>query len=117
MAGIIYTNTTSKKRKQKKTSNQIKAEADHAAFLRSMGVSASHPKKEKKKTYKPTQVTEHSNATTLDSIKGIAPKRKENVYSGERKLIGIATMHKSNAVPVFEDNKELAKEIAQMRRN
>ena len=32
-------------------------------------------------------------------------------------LLGIATMHKSNMVPVFADNKEEAKEIAQMRRN
>lgn len=46
--------------------------------------------------------------------------RKE--YSGERKLVGIATMHKSNMVPVFadEDDKtgsKQATEIAQMRRN
>jgi hypothetical protein len=38
------------------------------------------------------------------------------VYSGERRLIGIATMHKSNSVPIFEDNRELATEIAKMRR-
>jgi|TARA_B110001469_G_C9304896_1_gene165370 hypothetical protein len=43
-------------------------------------------------------------------------KPKPNIYSGERKLIGIATMHKSNSVPIFEDNKELAIEIARMRR-
>ena len=35
-------------------------------------------------------------------------------YSGERKLIGIATMHKSNQVPVFEEQD--AKDIANMRR-
>ena len=34
-------------------------------------------------------------------------------YTGE-KMMGIATMHKSNAVPVFTDNE--AKEIASMRR-
>jgi phage terminase large subunit-like protein len=37
-------------------------------------------------------------------------------YSGERQLLGIATMHKSNMVPVFADQKEQAKEIASMRR-
>jgi hypothetical protein len=37
-------------------------------------------------------------------------------YTGERKLLGIATMHKSNMVPIFEDQKEQAVEIAQMRR-
>ena len=36
-----------------------------------------------------------------------------NVYTGE-KMKGIATMHKSNAVPVFTDNE--AKEISSMRR-
>ena len=43
-------------------------------------------------------------------------KQERKVYSGERKLMGIATMHKSNAVPVFEDDKKLAKDIAKMRR-
>lgn len=43
-------------------------------------------------------------------------------YTGERRLIGIATMHKSNMVPVFADDddkqgKRTATEIAQMRRN
>jgi hypothetical protein len=36
-------------------------------------------------------------------------------YSGERKLLGIAIMHKSNLVPVFD--KESAEEISKMRRN
>ena len=36
-----------------------------------------------------------------------------NVYTGE-KMRGVATMHKSNAVPVFNDTQ--AKEISSMRR-
>ena len=47
---------------------------------------------------------------------GNTAKQETKVYSGERKLMGIATMHKSNAVPVFEDDKKLAKDIAKMRR-
>ena len=47
---------------------------------------------------------------------GIAAKKESLKYTGERKLLGIATMHKSNMVPIFEDNKELAIEIARMRR-
>ena len=46
----------------------------------------------------------------------ITPKREPMQYTGERKLIGIATMHKSNAVPIFEDDKEHAIDIARMRR-
>ena len=43
-------------------------------------------------------------------------------YTGERRLVGIATMHKSNMVPVFADDDDKdgsrqATEIAQMRRN
>jgi hypothetical protein len=49
-------------------------------------------------------------------------KKEPMVYTGERKLIGIATMHKSNMVPVFADDddktgKRQATEIAKMRRN
>ena len=40
-----------------------------------------------------------------------APARK--VYTGD-KIIGIGTLHKSNAVPIFSD--EEAKDIAKMRR-
>ena len=35
-------------------------------------------------------------------------------YSGERKLLGVAVMHKSNLVPVFEQSD--AEDIARMRR-
>lgn len=41
-------------------------------------------------------------------------KREPLKYSGERKLLGVAVMHKSNLVPIF-DQKE-AEEIARMRR-
>ena len=51
-----------------------------------------------------------------------ATKKEAMQYTGERKLVGIAMMHKSNLVPVFadEDDKtgsKQATEIAQMRRN
>lgn len=53
----------------------------------------------------------------LSKMKSDITAKKESLqYTGERKLIGIATMHKSNAVPIFEDNKDHAKEIARMRR-
>ena len=51
-----------------------------------------------------------------------ATKKPDMKYTGERKLIGIATMHKSNMVPVFADEDDVngskaATEIATMRRN
>ena len=61
--------------------------------------------------------TQNPSLKTSDTVPGSCSKRESQVYSGERKLLGIATMHKSNMVPVFADNKEQAVEIAQMRRN
>lgn len=51
-----------------------------------------------------------------------ATKKEPMKYTGERRLIGIATMHKSNMVPIFADDddatgKKQATEIATMRRN
>ena len=51
---------------------------------------------------------------TSDIIPGTCPKKEVMVYSGERKLLGIAAMHKSNLVPVFDEDD--AKELARMRR-
>ena len=42
-----------------------------------------------------------------------ATKAPDKVYTGT-KIIGIGTMHKSNAVPIFSDDE--AKEISSMRR-
>jgi hypothetical protein len=53
---------------------------------------------------------------STENMQNACAKRAPNVYSGERRLLGIATMHKSNMVPVFADSKETAVEIAQMRR-
>jgi len=92
-------------------------------------------------TYKPKNKTEtvmntpwhHSGGTVTRTTKHIpshnsehsfapATKKAPMVYTGERKLIGIAMMHKSNLVPVFADDddktgQKQATEIAQMRRN
>ena len=53
---------------------------------------------------------------STENMQNACAKREPKVYSGERQLLGIATMHKSNMVPVFADRKETAVEIAQMRR-
>ncbi len=53
------------------------------------------------------------NSVDSDVINTAAPEKKK--YTGTL-VKGIATMHKSNMVPIFEDQKEQAVEIAQMRR-
>lgn len=45
------------------------------------------------------------------AVKG---RQEPQVYSGERKLLGVAAMHKSNLVPVFSEDD--AKDLATMRR-
>lgn len=73
----------------------------------------------KKKDYKPAQPYRRDGARATAAVpsKGIGVgtgSRKESVkYTGDY-VTGIATMHKSNAVPVT--NGEHAKDIARMRR-
>ena len=70
-----------------------------------------------KNTYKPPQTRDTQQVPSMNNrIAGNATRKEPMKYTGERKLLGIATMHKSNLVPVFEDQKEQAIEIAQMRR-
>ncbi len=66
--------------------------------------------------------TEHVPSLNSKSGMGTATKKPSMQYTGERKLIGIAMMHKSNLVPVFADDDDKtgskqATEISQMRRN
>ena len=52
-------------------------------------------------------------------VSTIAAKQESQKYSGERKMLGVATMHKSSMVPVFEEadtGNQYAKDLANMRR-
>ena len=51
-----------------------------------------------------------------ESQGAITPRKEPMQYTGERKLLGIAAMHKSNLVPVFEEDENYAKDLANMRR-
>ena len=48
-----------------------------------------------------------------DTVKGAVTVKQSQQYTGD-KIIGIGTMHKSNAVPIFSDDE--AKDISKMRR-
>jgi hypothetical protein len=56
---------------------------------------------------------ETAHVPSLNSGAGVATMAQPKVYTGTA-VVGIATMHKSNAVPVFSD--EEAVEISRMRR-
>jgi hypothetical protein len=68
--------------------------------------------KEWKPNYAVRRETQH--IPSLDSGTGYAPKAEPKQYTGDL-IVGIATMHKSNAVPVMRGTKQ-AEEISKMRR-
>ena len=53
------------------------------------------------------------NAKLTNGVAGNGAKKQANVYTGDY-IMGIATMHKSNAVPITSG--EQAIEVSQMRR-
>ena len=67
--------------------------------------------KEWQPNYTVRRETQH--IPSLDTGAGFAPKAEPKQYTGDL-IVGIATMHKSNAVPVI--NNEQAKDLASMRR-
>ncbi len=108
-----------KRRKLPNTAKLRKIRAEHQAWLKNLGLDAKSLKKRWKnianESWFPNYTTDNNYPPTSDKIPvGTSLKKERMEYSGERKLLGIATMHKSNMVPVFD--KEDAKDIAKMRR-
>lgn len=114
-----WTTTNTKKRKQKRSMKQQATDAAHAKFLKKMGykgngVSGSTVvSKTNSEGSIPSSPAIPSQGISVGYHPGSA-KKQPNVYSGERKLLGIAVMHKSNMVPVFSEDD--AEAIAKMRR-
>ena len=123
LVGPYMTTTSYKKRKAKnKTKKMLEAEAKHDKWLRKMNAHPEQIAESKKKNAGvsirsvPDYRSNGNGIPTSDVIPGGSTAPQERlVYSGERRLLGVATMHKSNMVPVF-DSKD-AKDIARMRRN
>lgn len=121
-----FTTTSTRKRKAKGLTRADRAaRAEHDKYLRSLGIEPSSKRKVVQSGRTPalgaggrefeSRLSDQSRiAPTSDKIPGFCPKKEVMVYSGERKLLGIAAMHKSNLVPVFDEDD--AKELARMRR-
>ena len=123
LVGPYMTTTNYKKRKaKKKTQKLLQAEAEHEKFMRKMGVSQEqlegklYDKYGKRKSVNERPDYDTGPGMTSDKVAGHGVRKESHTYSGERQLLGIATMHKSNMVPIFADKKEDAKDIASMRR-
>ena len=136
---------TKKKKKSKLTLSKIakyqEQLKEHNKFMKRVGCSTmdlqeyiaycqgNYKPKKQNTEFKPLKQTESyvretqqvPSRNTKDSF-APATKKEALQYTGERKLVGIAMMHKSNLVPVFADDndntgRKQATEIAQMRRN
>lgn len=108
---ILHT-TPPKSPKKRKNAKQRQLAADWEKLLQKHS-----SKKVKIPSFRPLQQKPLAHRTTVDipslDTGGNATKSKERVYTGD-KMIGVATMHKSNSVPVF--SKDDAVDVAKMRR-
>jgi hypothetical protein len=106
------------KQKKSKSKRLQQARADHESWLKNMGIGKIKlPAIEKEADASKNSGHFAGSHATSDKVPGHGTVKDRNVYSGERVLLGVATMHKSNMVPIFADRKEDAKDIAEMRRN
>ena len=91
-----------------------KALAAHNQYLQKLGVDKIK-KRRKAETFVFDGGGNRNGVPTGDKIPVFSGvKKQEFTYSGERKLIGIGLLHKSNLVPVWDEQD--AKEISKMRR-
>ena len=91
-----------------------KALADYNLYLKKLGIDKIK-KRKKRGTFVFEDCGNRNGIPTGDKIPVFSGgKKQEFTYSGERKLIGIGLLHKSNLVPVWDEQD--AKEISKMRR-
>jgi hypothetical protein len=111
------------KRMRKKAENTKRnrdAQANHEEWLQSQGLD-NYTLKKSAKSFQGYDIPDYSpdptQPKTSDKIpvNGSGNKAEPQAYSGERKLLGIGLMHKSNLVPVWDE--EGAKEITLMKGN
>jgi len=96
------------KRKLPNTQSLRKARADYREWLKERGLDKIKPRKKSSEPLVIEPIEERTGVPMGDKVpvmeKGVGSKKAEMRYTGKRKLIGIATMHKSNQVPVFADD-------------
>ena len=111
--------------RERKQTNNIRLKAahnKHQAWLESMGVSSTQLK-QRKKLYKKhnISVTEfpdlstNSNIRTSDCVPNLGASKTKHKYTGDE-IMGIGLLHKSNYTPIRKDDKQGAKDLANMRR-
>ena len=116
LPAYFTTTNTRKRKKSKKPASLIEAEHQHAKFLKKMGIGIRSSVGIEQRSSKPWVTGSSPVESTKPKVvyDSSMAKKEEMVYTGTE-IIGIAQMHKSNAVPVR--GKKQAQEVAQMRRN
>jgi len=119
LVGPYMTTTRYNIKKKKNRSKKLQSAHDeHEIWLKKMGVnnasSNTDAKKQKSEIY---SIPDYSTGPrmTSDRVAENGVARKTNTYTGDE-LLGIGTMHKSNAVPIRKDSPDAAKDLASMRR-
>ena len=105
------------KHKIENSKRNREALAKHKKWLESQGLDDKTLKK-RLKNFKGYEIPKYERNLPQCSDKipvGTGSKKEQMQYSGKRKLLGIGMMHKSNLVPIWDE--EGAKEISTMRRN
>jgi hypothetical protein len=92
---------------------------DYVAYTRGQYKPKQRKEEKEFKPYAPAQsnvrdTTQYPSLQTSNVIPGACAKRESPKYTGDL-IVGIGTMHKSNAVPIMRGTKQ-AEEIAKMRR-
>lgn len=111
------------RRKLANTKSLREARLKHEAWLKERGLDKLKHRKKPSETLVLEPLVERTGVPLGNKIPVSGGKKQEPIfYSGERKLIGIATMHKSNQVPVFADDDDVsgrkaATEITLMKGN
>jgi hypothetical protein len=122
LVGPYLTTTRYNSKTKKNQSKKLQAaQEEHEAWLRKMGVDKESlnkklPKDKKGRRVGIYDIPDYNTGPrqTSDRIVGSTAKKTTNVYTGTL-ITGLATMHKSNCVPII--SKEQAVEVSQMRRN
>lgn len=118
-----YLTTTKYNRKQKPSKNKRlqKAQAEHEAWLESIGVGKKQLEEKlyvngKRKSVNNIPDYNTGPRMTSDRVAGHGAAKERLQYTGDE-IAGIVVTHKSNLMPVRKDNKQAAIDAATMRRN
>ena len=110
------TNNTKKRKKRNKTQRELAAEIEHEKFLKKVGYQRSRSSVGvEQRSSKPWVASSSLAESAKPQIvyQSSMAKKEEKKYTGDE-IIGVAQMHKSNAVPIR--GKKEAEEISKMRR-